>query len=91
MEVINENEESINLFDTEWFQQMQKQITPGDVLRIYRENRGMTQADLAEKLGKLTRQKISDMEHNRHSISKEIARKLSQIFEVPAERFLYGI
>ena len=76
---------------TEWYQEMQQQITAGEVLRVYRENLGLTQAELAQKIVKLTRQKISDIEHNRRSISKEVARKLSQIFHVPVERFLYGI
>ena len=90
VEVVKE-EEYLNIFDTEWYQEMQQQITAGEVLRVYRENLGLTQAELAQKIGKLTRQKISDMEHDRRSISKEIARKLSQIFKVPVERFLYGI
>ena len=90
VEVVLE-EEYLNIFETEWYQEMQQQITAGEVLRVYRENLGLTQAELAQKIGKLTRQKISDMEHDRRSISKEIARKLSQIFKVPVERFLYGI
>jgi len=32
-----------------------------------------------------------DVEHNRRSISKEVARKLCQIFKALVERFLYGI
>ena len=90
VEVVLE-EEYLNIFETEWYQEMQQQITAGEVLRVYRENLGLTQAELAQKIGKLTPQKISDMEHNRRSISKEVARKFSQIFKVPAERFLYGI
>jgi len=91
VEVIEKDQGYINIFETEWFKEIKKQITPGEILRIYRENIGMSQAELAKKHGKLTRQKVSDMEHNRRSISKEMARKLSQIFGVPVERFLYGI
>ncbi|MBW2741359.1 MAG: helix-turn-helix transcriptional regulator [Deltaproteobacteria bacterium] len=47
----------------------------------------MTQADLGQKLGKFTRQKISDMERNKRSISKDVAKKLSQLFDVPIDRF----
>ena len=90
VEVVKE-EKYLDIFETEWYQEMQQQITAGEVLRVYRENLGLTQAELAQKIGKLTRQKISDMEHDRRSISKEVARKLSQIFKVPVERFLYGI
>ncbi len=86
VEVVKE-EEYLNIFETEWYQEMQQQITAGEVLRVYRENLGLTQAELAQKIGKLSPQKISDMEHNRRSISKEVARKLSQIFKAPVERF----
>jgi antitoxin component HigA of HigAB toxin-antitoxin module len=91
VEVVEEDEECINIFETDWYHEIQEKTTPGEILRIYRENVGMSQAELAKKLGNLTRQKISDMEHNRRSISKEMARKISQIFKVPVERFLYGI
>ncbi len=91
VEVVTEDEETVNIFETDWFHNIQKQITPGDILRISRENANMTQSELGEKLGKVTRQKVSDMEHNRRSISKDIAKKLSQIFNVPIERFLFGI
>jgi len=91
VEVIVNDEETVNIFETEWYHKIQQQITPGETLRIYRENKGMTQGELARRLGNLTRQKISDMEHNRRSISKDMARKLSLIFEIPVERFLYGI
>lgn len=44
--------------------------------------------ELGEKLGNYTRQHISDMENLRRSISKEVAKKLSKLFNVPIERFL---
>jgi antitoxin component HigA of HigAB toxin-antitoxin module len=91
VEVVEEDEEYIDIFETDWYHDIQEKTTPGEILRIYRENFGMSQAELAKKLGNLTRQKISDMEHNRRRISKEMARKISQIFKVPVERFLYGI
>ncbi|MCD6273497.1 MAG: helix-turn-helix transcriptional regulator [Deltaproteobacteria bacterium] len=91
VEVIEDDETPVNLFETDWYQDIKHQVTLGEIVRMYRENLGMTQAELGQKLGNLTRQKISDMEHNRRSISKEVAKRLSQIFGVKAERFLYGI
>jgi DNA-binding XRE family transcriptional regulator len=81
--------ETVNVFDTDWFKDINSKTSPGDVLRIYRENSGLTQEELGKKLGKFTRQKISDMENGKRSISKEAAKKLSQIFHVPIERFLF--
>jgi transcriptional regulator with XRE-family HTH domain len=48
----------------------------------------MTQAELGKKLGDLPRQHISNMERGSRGISKEIAKKLSHIFNVPIDRFI---
>ena len=88
VEIIDENEELVNIFDTRWYKGIKKTITPGDTLRIYRQNLGLTQTELGQKLGKFTRQKISDMENNKRSISKAVAKRLGKIFDVPIERFL---
>ncbi|MEA3429023.1 MAG: helix-turn-helix transcriptional regulator [Thermodesulfobacteriota bacterium] len=88
VEIVDENEELVNIFDTHWYKDIKKTISPGDTLRIYRQNLGLTQTELGQKLGKFTRQKISDMENNKRSISKAVANKLSKIFDVPIERFL---
>jgi len=88
-EIVEENEdELIDIFETEWFQKMNQSTTSGESVRIYRQNRGLTQAELGKKLGNYTRQHISDMENLRRSISKEVAVKLSKLFNVPVERFL---
>jgi transcriptional regulator with XRE-family HTH domain len=86
--VVEDDEEFLNIFDTDWYKDISEATTPGDALKIYRENFGLTQAGLGHKLGKFTRQKISDMEHNKRSISKDVARKLSQLFDIPIARFL---
>ena len=88
VEVVKDDEELLNIFDTDWYKDVSETTTPGDTLKIYRENFGLTQADLGQKLGKFTRQKISDMERNKRSISKDVAKKLSQLFDVPIDRFL---
>jgi transcriptional regulator with XRE-family HTH domain len=58
------------------------------VLRIYRENKGLTQLQLGEALGGIPRQHISNMEHGRRSISLKMARKLSLLFGAPFEKFI---
>ena len=87
VEVVENDEELLNIFDTNWYKDISEATTPGDTLKIYRENFGLTQADLGQKLGKFSRQKISDMERNIRSISKDVAKKLSQLFDVPIDRF----
>ncbi len=78
----------VNVFDTGWYKDISASTTPGDVLKIYRENAGFSQEALGKKLGKFSRQKISDMERGIRNISRETARKLSRIFQVPIDRFL---
>jgi DNA-binding XRE family transcriptional regulator len=82
------DEELVNVFETDWYQEISVATTPGERLKIYRENLGLTQVELGQKIGQLSKQKISDMENSRCRIPEEIARKLSQFFEVPIDRFL---
>ena len=88
IELVDEDEERVKIVETDWFREIKAATTPGDSVRIYRENLGLTQTELGKKLGKYSRQKISDIEHGKRSISKEMAKKLSEFFAVPVERFL---
>jgi antitoxin component HigA of HigAB toxin-antitoxin module len=81
-------EELVDIFESGWYRGMKSQLTPGDTLRIYRENRGWTQAYLGEVLGGLPRQHISNMERGRRAISVRMARKLAQVFKVSAAKFI---
>jgi len=88
-EIIEEKkDELIDIFETDWFKRLNQSTTPGESIKIYRQNRGFTQEELGRKLGNFTRQHISDMENMRRSISKDVAKRLSKLFNVPVERFL---
>ena len=88
-EIIEEKEDDlIDIFETDWFKRVNQSTTPGESIKIYRQNKGLTQEALGKKLGNFTRQHISDMENMRRSISKDVAKKLSKIFNVPVERFI---
>ena len=87
--VIKEDEEElINIMETDWYREMKDRRKLGDAVRVYRDNFGYTQAELGKMLGGLSRQKVSDLENNRRGISKDIALKLAKLFRVPVERFL---
>jgi DNA-binding XRE family transcriptional regulator len=89
IEVIEDAEEEIvEVTKSDWYTSIRKTITPGENLRIYREMYDMTQEQLAEKLGNLTRQNVSNMEHGHRSISKNMAKKLAELFDVSVEKFL---
>ena len=78
----------LNIFETDWFSEIESKITPGENMRMYRENENLSQAALGEKLGNVPRQNISLMENDKRGISKETAKKLSNIFKVPVSRFI---
>lgn len=88
VELLEDDEDMVNIFDTDWYREISSSTTPGEILRIYRENAEFTQEELGKKLGKFSRQNISDMERGKRNISKEVAKKFSRIFNVPVERFL---
>ncbi|MBW1782168.1 MAG: helix-turn-helix domain-containing protein [Deltaproteobacteria bacterium] len=88
LRILEEDEEIVEVMETDWYREIKAQTTPGDAMRIYRENAGMTQAQLGKKLGDIPRQIVSNMERGKRSISLATAKKLSAIFKVPASRFL---
>jgi plasmid maintenance system antidote protein VapI len=47
----------------------------------------MTQEDLAVRIG-VTKQKISNMEHNAKSISRKTAYQLAEVFGISPGRFI---
>jgi transcriptional regulator with XRE-family HTH domain len=63
-------------------------MTPGDYVKIYRENRGITQEKLGKMLGDVPRQNISSMERGTRPISLKMARKLSSILGVPLVKII---
>jgi len=84
----DENEQLTDPFKSDWYIKTKKSMTPGDYIKIYRENRSWTQDELGNKLGGISRQYISDLEKGRRGISKDIAKKLAALFEVPVQRFI---
>ena len=78
----------VNIFETEWYRDIKPGMTPGDNLRIYRENHGLTQTKLGEMLGGIPRQHISNMERQVRSIGLKTARRLAKLFKVSPEKFI---
>ena len=84
----NSDDELLDVFETSWYRRIKKKMTPGKALRIYRENLGLTQKELGEKLGSIARQTISNMENGIRPISLKMAKNLVKIFDVPIDRFI---
>jgi DNA-binding XRE family transcriptional regulator len=81
-------DELVDVFQTDWYKKTKASMTPGTYMKIFRENRNMTQAELGKMLGGLPRQHVSNMESGLRPISKKIALKLSKVFSVSVERFI---
>jgi len=86
LKIYEDDEEFVEIKETEWYRNLS--VSPGEVMRVYRENHNLTQAQLGEKLGNVPRQIVSNMERGKRAISLATAKKLAAIFNVPASRFL---
>ena len=80
--------ELVDVFGTQWYKDIKGKMTPRKYLRIYRENKGLTQIQLGNALGGIPRQHISNMENGHRAISLKVARNLSTLLGTPIERFL---
>jgi addiction module HigA family antidote len=60
---------------------------PGMLITGFRLRDGLTQAELAEKLG-IKQSRVSDMERRQRPISRKMAAKLSKVFNTSARIFI---
>lgn len=88
VEVVEDDSEAVDIRDTAFYKRMTKHMTPGKYLRVYREREGWSQSELGKRLGSLQRQHVSRLERDERGISKEMARRLAELFDVPVERFI---
>ena len=85
---VSDDDDRVDVFQTDWYRTVKADTFPGDVLRHYRRMHKMTQAELGRRLGNVPRQHISNMERGQREISLAMARRLGEAFDLPAERFL---
>jgi DNA-binding XRE family transcriptional regulator len=86
--VKDSDDELVDVFQTDWFKEIDSKMFPGKNMKIYREIHKMTQEELGIKLGGISKQNISHMERGIRAISKQNAKQLSKIFNVPIDRFI---
>lgn len=85
--VIEDDEEYINPFESDWFKNFKDDDSAGGNLKFYRKQARLTQRQLADKLN-VSPQFISNMENNSKPISKKMAIVLSELFSVSVSRFI---
>ena len=84
----DDDDKLVNVVETPWYRDIKEALTPGEVMRIYRENLTMTKTRLGELLEGIPRQHISNMENGKRPISLNTAKKLAKLFNIPIERLL---
>jgi DNA-binding XRE family transcriptional regulator len=82
-----DDNEQVPVTEMEWYREMKAEETPGDTLLFYRKLHKMSQVQLAEQL-EVSKQKISNMEHNLKPISRKTAYRLGEIFKIAPGRFI---
>jgi len=88
VKISTDENEYVNIFETNWYKNLKKKTTPGDNMKIYREIHNFTQEKLGNLLGEIPRQHISNMERGTRAISLKTAKKLAKIFKVSPEKFI---
>lgn len=86
--ITDPEEEFVDAKETDWYREAKAELTPGESLRVYRQNAGLTQEALGKLLGDLPRQHISNMENGSRAISLEMAKKLAKLLHTSPTRFL---
>ena len=87
--VVDEPEdEFVSIESTEYWREMEKNRI-GNLLAGARLKAGMTQGDLAAKLG-IRQNMVSDYERGRRTYSNAMARRLSKALKVREEHLTYG-
>ena len=73
--------EPVDITTTDWYKIIGQQMKPKDYLKNLREAHGMTQNVLGEKIG-TNAAHVSDWETGQRAISKNVAKKLGEVFGV---------
>jgi ribosome-binding protein aMBF1 (putative translation factor) len=85
--ILDSSDEYENWFETDLHKEIAAGMKPGDYLRNYRKAQGITQKDLAEKIGVRVNY-LSDMETGQRAISRMTSKKLADIFNVTPGVFI---
>ena len=84
---IVEDGKSQDIDDWEYYREMKARLTPAKVLKIRRENAGLSQAALSEKCG-IASSNIALMEVGKRNIGVRSAKKLAEALNCDAGDFI---
>lgn len=73
---IDNDEELVAVENTDWYKEAESRMTPAKTLKIMRTNAGLTQSQLAAKVG-IAKQNYNSLERGTRPISMMMAKKLA--------------
>ena len=73
---IDNDEDLVAVEDTVWYKKAKARMTPAKALKIMRTNAGLTQKQLADKIG-IAKQNYNSLERGSRPISMMMAKKLA--------------
>ena len=82
-----EDSDDVDFTELEWFKKTWASMTPGENLKLLREERQFSRKEFSEKCG-IALARISDYERGRVKISQTVAKKLAKALDT-AEENLY--
>ena len=71
-----DDEDLVSVEDTDWYKKAKARMTPAKSLKIMRTNAGLTQKQLADKIG-IAKQNYNSLERGSRPISMMMAKKLA--------------
>ena len=73
---IDDDEDLVAVEDTDWYKKAKARMSPAKALKIMRTNAGLTQIQLADKIG-IAKQNYNSLERGSRPISMMMAKKLA--------------
>lgn len=73
---IDDDEDLVPVESTDWYKKAKAKMTPAKALKIMRTNAGLTQKQLADKIG-IAKQNYNSLERGSRPISMMMAKKLA--------------
>lgn len=81
------DDEWVNIEDTDWYREMNEKYTPASNIAFYRKEKKLTRSALGSVLA-VSGKYVSDMEHGRLPVSKEMAKRVAEALDCPLTLFI---
>lgn len=81
------DDETVDWFKTDLHKEISSRMTPAKTLRTFREMTGWTLAETGKRIG-VSPYRVSDYETGQRDISKDLAKKLAEVFNTSPAVFI---